>query len=655
MNRRTEGERPESTHQKGMDHHGCHQPSAGRRAVHLSHQRPRRGRAQHAVFAPDAVVVDDGATYATEAELRGLIQNQIVAPKVVLTPISYYEADRLVASGDGDFPGNPLTFAFFGRRTTSSPACRSNSSSHDRTRPGLVARRRRWDQDGAGEPRGRARPEPFMATMDALIDASSIRELRKVLHQHGVDATSRPPWTPSPDAGFANGSRSSATLCWPTCRTSTTPWPRSCAPPSPTPPSPAGCCGRSQKRSPAEALESGREAAFDDAMDLLALITTRLTGEFAIRAMLNARLERTLEIAHKWAAKRTCTSGGSQARGRAPPPLGQGVPELVKRPGRTRPIVDALYTDEHEYVRRSVASHVNDLSRDDPDLAADIVAGWLSRPDQNTPRVARHALRTTIKTGHPKALELMGFNGAHFDVDGPAIAEHKVPRWAQTSTSPRTSRTPGRRPHGPRSTSGCTSARPAARSAEGLQDRHADDRAGRDGDDQQVLLVPAAEHPHLPPRRARDRAPDQRTPLRPKHLPTHKPRGVTMTRPTTQERILSIVQSIPAGRVTTYGAIADQVEGASTRRRPGAQSGRTRRALVASSPQPDDLHPASKTSRAALRVTRAHPADHARERHLLHRPRQGLLARHLNTTKRRCRWAGRHRRAISRESPARRR
>ena len=38
-----------------------------------------------------------------------------------------------------------------------------------------------------------------------------------------------------------------------------------------------------------------------------------------------------------------------------------------------------------------------------------------------------------------------------------------------------------------------------------------------------------------------------------------------MTRPTTNERILSVVQSIPEGRVTTYGAIADQVEGASAR------------------------------------------------------------------------------------------
>ena len=63
-----------------------------------------------AMFAPEAVVVDDGATFATEAELREFI-NQIVAPKVVLTVISY-EADRLVASGDGEFPGGPLTFAF---------------------------------------------------------------------------------------------------------------------------------------------------------------------------------------------------------------------------------------------------------------------------------------------------------------------------------------------------------------------------------------------------------------------------------------------------------------------------------------------------------------------------------------------------------------
>ena len=64
-----------------------------------------------ATFAPGAVVVDDGATFATETELRGFVEDQMVAPRIVLTPTSY-DADRLVASGDGDFPGGPLTFAF---------------------------------------------------------------------------------------------------------------------------------------------------------------------------------------------------------------------------------------------------------------------------------------------------------------------------------------------------------------------------------------------------------------------------------------------------------------------------------------------------------------------------------------------------------------
>jgi 3-methyladenine DNA glycosylase AlkC len=268
-----------------------------------------------------------------------------------------------------------------------------------------------------------------MATMDTLIDASSTRELGRILHQHGVDAEAIATAVDTitgrglrervdivrdalladmPDAYDAlagivraafNDAAFSGWMLWPVSEAVAD-----------------------------RALKSGRDADFDDAMDLLALITTRLSGEFALRAMLNARLERSLEIAQRWTRSpdmhvRRLASEGTRSH----LPWARGVPELVKRPGRTRPIVDALYTDEHEYVRRSVANHVNDLSRDDPDLAADIVAGWLNRPDENTPRVARHALRTTIKAGHPKALELMGFNGAHFHIDGPVIAEHTVP------------------------------------------------------------------------------------------------------------------------------------------------------------------------------------------------------------------------------------
>ena len=64
-----------------------------------------------AVFGDGATVRDDGTTYAGEAEISKWIQGHLIDPKIVITPTSF-EGDRLVASGDGDFPGGPLSFAF---------------------------------------------------------------------------------------------------------------------------------------------------------------------------------------------------------------------------------------------------------------------------------------------------------------------------------------------------------------------------------------------------------------------------------------------------------------------------------------------------------------------------------------------------------------
>lgn len=64
-----------------------------------------------AMFAPGATVADDGKTYGTEADIRAWIKSHLIDPNITITPKSY-EAGRLVASGDGDFPGGPLDFAF---------------------------------------------------------------------------------------------------------------------------------------------------------------------------------------------------------------------------------------------------------------------------------------------------------------------------------------------------------------------------------------------------------------------------------------------------------------------------------------------------------------------------------------------------------------
>ena len=53
---------------------------------------------------------DDGKTYASGAEIRAWIQSHVIGPKIMLTPI-WFDNDRLIASGAGQFPGSPLPFA----------------------------------------------------------------------------------------------------------------------------------------------------------------------------------------------------------------------------------------------------------------------------------------------------------------------------------------------------------------------------------------------------------------------------------------------------------------------------------------------------------------------------------------------------------------
>jgi ketosteroid isomerase-like protein len=64
-----------------------------------------------AVFGDGATVRDDGKAYTGAAAIREWIQAHLIDPRIVITPTSF-AGDRLVASGDGDFPGGPLSFAF---------------------------------------------------------------------------------------------------------------------------------------------------------------------------------------------------------------------------------------------------------------------------------------------------------------------------------------------------------------------------------------------------------------------------------------------------------------------------------------------------------------------------------------------------------------
>ncbi|HEX4358284.1 MAG TPA: DNA alkylation repair protein [Pseudonocardia sp.] len=158
------------------------------------------------------------------------------------------------------------------------------------------------------------------------------------------------------------------------------------------------------------AARPGAGDEFEAGLALLARLTGRLTGEFAIRTFLDADLDRTLGVVRSWTGHadehvRRLASEGTRPR----LPWARRVRAITDRPDAALGLLDALYRDESEYVRRSVANHLNDVSRLDAALATGTARRWLAAPDGHTGAVVRHALRSLVKAGDPDALALLGF------------------------------------------------------------------------------------------------------------------------------------------------------------------------------------------------------------------------------------------------------
>jgi 3-methyladenine DNA glycosylase AlkC len=139
-------------------------------------------------------------------------------------------------------------------------------------------------------------------------------------------------------------------------------------------------------------------------------MTRRFSAEFAVRPLLERDLEGTIAVLTGWLDHpdphvRRWISEGTRPR----LPWGGNIKALQRDPSPTLPILEALHRDPEEYVRRSVANHLNDISKDHPDLAVDIAKRWWNADDKETTKLVRHALRGLIKAGHPGALAVLGY------------------------------------------------------------------------------------------------------------------------------------------------------------------------------------------------------------------------------------------------------
>ncbi|MFZ5476176.1 MAG: DNA alkylation repair protein [Myxococcota bacterium] len=149
-------------------------------------------------------------------------------------------------------------------------------------------------------------------------------------------------------------------------------------------------------------------ADFEAAMRLQHALTQRFTAEFSVRAWLRADPARTMARLAEWTRDpsehvRRLVSEGTRPR----------LPWAPRLPGLDAvPLLDALVGDPSLYVRRSVANHLGDVAKDDPDRAVAVARRW------GHPWITRHGLRWLVKQGHPGALALLGARGAEVEVSG---------------------------------------------------------------------------------------------------------------------------------------------------------------------------------------------------------------------------------------------
>jgi 3-methyladenine DNA glycosylase AlkC len=150
-------------------------------------------------------------------------------------------------------------------------------------------------------------------------------------------------------------------------------------------------------------------AFFDDSMRALELFTVQSSAEFAVRPFIEREPSRAKEYLLRWASDdnehlRRLSSEGVRPR----LPWAKKISWIEDNPGWVQPIVEKLKSDQNRYVQKSVANLLNDLSKADPEWLFQVFNSWdLNQTD--TKWIVKHALRTLLKKGDQRALNILGY------------------------------------------------------------------------------------------------------------------------------------------------------------------------------------------------------------------------------------------------------
>lgn len=156
---------------------------------------------------------------------------------------------------------------------------------------------------------------------------------------------------------------------------------------------------------------------YETSVKAIEYITQFITCEFAVRPFLAKYHNQMMMQMGKWSTHesyqvRRLASEGSRPR----LPWAMAVPTLKKVPGTTLAILENLKNDPSEWVRKSVANHLNDISKDYPEIVIAIATSWKGL-SKETDAIIKHGCRSLLKQGHPEILAYYGLESTQIELN----------------------------------------------------------------------------------------------------------------------------------------------------------------------------------------------------------------------------------------------
>ena len=149
---------------------------------------------------------------------------------------------------------------------------------------------------------------------------------------------------------------------------------------------------------------------YDVSIKAIEKVTQFTSCEFVVRHFLNSYPEKMVKQMQAWAEHphhyvRRLASEGMRTK----LPWAIKVTHLNQNPQEIFAILNQLANDESDWVRKSVANSLNDLSKDFIEDTITFTKKWINH-SKEVNQLLKHGNRTLLKNGHQEILNLFGFN-----------------------------------------------------------------------------------------------------------------------------------------------------------------------------------------------------------------------------------------------------